>query len=82
MVHIHLAADLFTIGHNLTTRLAGLAGAILILFIGVKALGHIGNDRHGAAVGLILVALIPAWFIFDPTGAESALKSAVHAIGG
>lgn len=74
--------DLFTISHTLVTRLGGLLGLILILFVGAKALAHIGNDRHGAAIGLILVAMIPAWFIFDPTGAANTLKSTIHAIGG
>jgi hypothetical protein len=83
MIHLTIAAtNLFSIGGSLVTRLGGLLGTVLILFIGAKALHHVAQDRFGLALGVALIALIPAAFLFDPTGMTSALKSAVQTIGG
>lgn len=80
---IHLAAnDGFTIGTNLLGKLAKLGGAALVLFVGFKAAGHVASDRYGAAVGIVIIALIPAWFLLDPQGASSSLQAGIKAIGG
>ena len=85
---LHIAAsssssssDLFTIGQSLLTHLGQLLGIALLLFGGGKALHHISRDRPAAALALALTLLLPAWFIFSPNSAESALKGALSAIG-
>jgi hypothetical protein len=77
---IHMAADLFSMGQSLTQKLGTLAGGFLVLAIGVIAAGHVARHNVGAAIVVILIALIPAWFLFDPAGATSTLKSTVAAL--
>lgn len=71
------SGDLFSIGQNIATKLGHLGGAFLVLIVGVVALGLIATHRHAAAVVLILAALVPAWFLFDPTGAAHTLQATV-----
>jgi hypothetical protein len=66
----------------LLTLLSKIGSLLLVVFIGYKALGHIAQDQFGKAVGLIVIALIPALFLFDPTGASSLLQSTVKTLTG
>lgn len=80
-VSFYLAAgDLFSMGKSLTTKLGTLAGGLLVLAIGVIAAGHVARHNVGAAVVVVLLALIPAWFLFDPTSATNTLKATVAAL--
>lgn len=72
--------NLFNIGQSLATKLGHLGGAFLVLIVGVVALGLIATHRHAAAVVLILAALVPAWFLFDPSGAAHTLSSTVKSL--
>jgi hypothetical protein len=46
------------------------------------ALGHIARDRFGKAIGLIVIALIPGLFLFDPTGASKLIQTTVNGLTG
>lgn len=72
--------DLFSVGQKLADQLGKLGGAFLVLIVGVVALGLVATHRHAAAVILILAALVPAWFLFDPTGAAHTLQATVNGL--
>lgn len=72
--------DLFSIGQNLATKLGHLGGFFLALVIGVVALGLIATHRHAAALVLVLAAIVPAWFLLDPTGAVHTLQATVNSL--
>jgi hypothetical protein len=59
-----------------------IGSLLLVVFIGYKAMSHIAQDRFGSAIALVVVALIPALFLFDPSGAESLLKNTVNTLTG
>ena len=81
MTTLYLAAgDLFSMGQTLTSNLGKLIGGLFVLGIGIVAAGHVFRHNMGAAIVVVLLALIPAWFIFDPSGATTALKSTVAAL--
>lgn len=81
--NLHSAAtDIFGIGQSLTTHLEQVLAAVLILALGGMALHYVFSHQVAKAVGLCVVALIPALFVLDPGGAKTVLTSAVHAIGG
>jgi hypothetical protein len=62
--------------------LSKIGSLLLVVFIGYKALGHIAQDQFGKAVGLIVIALIPGLFLFDPAGASHVLQSTVKSLTG
>jgi len=72
--------DFFSIGQDLATKLGHLGGAFLVVIVGIVAVGLVATHRHAAAIVLVAAALIPAWFLLDPTGAAHALQSTVNAL--
>jgi Na+/H+ antiporter NhaC len=62
--------------------LSKIGSLLLIVFIGYKALGHIAQDQFGKAIGLIVIALIPGLFLFDPSGASRLIQSTVKTLTG
>lgn len=74
------SGDLFSIGQSLATKLGHLGGLFLALIVGVVALGLISTHRHAAAAVLVLAAIIPAWFLLDPTGAVNTLQSTIKGL--
>jgi hypothetical protein len=83
MSHLLIAAaDLTGVATNLAGILAKAGGAVLTVFVAFKAFGHIAQDHYGKALGVVVIALIPALFLFDPTGAESLIKNTAHALTG
>jgi hypothetical protein len=76
------AADLTGVATNLAALLEKVGGVLLIVFVAFKAFGHIAQDHYGKALGLVVIALIPALFLFDPTGAEALIKNTANAIAG
>ena len=72
--------DLFAIGQSLATKLGTLGGFFLALVVGVVALGLIATHRHAAALVLVLAAIVPAWFLLDPSGAVQTLQSTVNGL--
>jgi hypothetical protein len=83
MSHLVIAAtDLTGVATNLATILQKIGGVMLTVFVAYKAFGHIAQDHYGKAVGLVAITLIPALFLFDPTGAESLIKNTAHALAG
>lgn len=82
-MHILLTAasgNLFSIGQNLATKLGHLGASILALVIGVIVAGHIARHSAGAAIVVVLLAIIPAWFLLDPSGAVNTLKSTMSGL--
>jgi len=45
-------------------------------------LEHIAQDQFGKAIGLIVIALIPGLFLFDPTGASKLIQTTVNGLTG
>lgn len=83
LIHTHLAATGLEGLANNVVQLAGKVGALaLVVFVGLRALGHIAQDQFGKAVALMVVALIPGLFLFAPTTAEAMLKSTIHSLAG
>ena len=72
--------DLSSLANSLLGLLSKIGSLLLIVLIGYKALGHIAQDQFGKAVGLIVIALIPALFLFDPTGASRLLQATVKTL--
>jgi hypothetical protein len=62
--------------------LSKIGSLLLIVFIGYKAMGHIAQDQFGKAIGLIVIALIPGLFLFDPTSASKVIQSTVKTLSG
>ena len=67
---------------GLLALLSKIGSLLLIVFIGYKALGHIAQDQFGKAIGLIVIALIPGLFLFDPTGASKLIQTTVNGLTG
>jgi hypothetical protein len=76
------AGDLSSLASSLLALLSKIGSLLLVVFIGYKALGHIAQDQFGKALGLIVIALIPALFLFDPTGASRLLQGTVKTLTG
>ena len=74
--------DLSALASSVLALLCKIGSLLLIVFIGYKALGHIAQDQFGKAIGLIVIALIPGLFLFDPTGASRLLQSTVNTLAG
>lgn len=83
MLHsIYAAGGLDTLANN-TLGLMGKIGALLlVVFVGYKALGHIAQDQFGKALGLMVIALIPALFLFAPTSAEALFRNTITTLTG
>lgn len=79
---LHLAAggDLFSIGGNVAGKLGKLAASLLVLGIGVVAAGHVMRHNVGAAIVVVLIALVPAWFLLDPSGAMNTMKATINGL--
>lgn len=75
-------ADLSGLANSALALLSKIGSLLLVVFIGYKALGHIAQDQFGKAVGLLVIALIPALFLFDPSGASRLLQATVKTLTG
>lgn len=75
-----LAADLFSVGNSLVLKLSKLGVGLLVLVVGAIAAGHIAKDHPAGAFGVVLLALIPMFFLADPGGAASTFVSTVKAL--
>lgn len=83
MIALYIAAGtLDSISKNTQTMALHIVGAFFILLLAVSAMRHIATGNHGGLFGLIILGLVGGFFIFDPTGVESLIKSTVHALGG
>jgi hypothetical protein len=83
MFHLVVAAtDLTGVANNLASLLEKAGGAMLVVFVAFKAFGHIAQDHYGKALGVVMIALIPALFLFAPNTAEALIKNTANAIGG
>jgi hypothetical protein len=82
-MHFLLAypADIFSFSHNLTKDLGTTAGDALLVVLGVMALVAITRERHAAAVLLVIVGIIPALLLLDPSGASQLYHSTVAKLG-
>lgn len=67
-------------GDNAADLISDLVGPLLIVLIGVVAIGAFIQRNVGLAVSATLVGLIAGLFIFDPGSAESAFKDVYEAI--
>ena len=67
--------DLMSVTSSLTGPLFGILGVMVVFFIGFKAFSLGARGQAGAASGLVLMALVPAAFIFDPGVIESLSAS-------
>lgn len=75
---MHIYADVFSAVRSLVNSVGSLAAFAALVAVGVLALAEIGRGKHGSAVVLVLVAIIPLWFLLDPNGASSAYKATAH----
>jgi hypothetical protein len=75
-------AGLSGLASSALALLSKIGSLLLIVFIGYKALGHIAQDQFGKAIGLIVIALIPGLFLFDPTSASKLIQSTVKTLSG
>jgi hypothetical protein len=75
-------AGLAGLASSALALLSKVGSLLLIVFIGYKALGHIAQDQFGKAIGLIVIALIPGLFLFDPSGASRLIQSTVKTLTG
>jgi Na+/H+ antiporter NhaC len=75
-------AGLSGLASSVLALLSKVGSLLLIVFIGYKALGHIAQDQFGKAIGLIVIALIPGLFLFDPTSASKLIESTVKTLSG
>ena len=76
------ATDLTGVANNLATLLEKAGGVLLVVFVAYKALAHIAQDHYGKALGLVMIALVPALFLFAPQTAESLIKNTASTIAG
>ncbi len=61
-------------GDNAADLISSLVGPLLIVLIGVVAVGAFVQRNVGLAISATVVGLIAGLFIFDPGSAESAFK--------
>jgi hypothetical protein len=66
--------DLSGLASSALALLGRIGSLLLVVFIGYKALGQIAQDQFGKAIGLLAIALVPALFLFDPSGASRLLQ--------
>lgn len=74
------AGDLFSGAQTLITKFSHLGAAVLALVVAVLAAGHVAKHSPGAAIVVVIIALIPAWFLLDPNGAINMMKSTVSGL--
>lgn len=67
-------------GDNAADLISDLVGPVLIVLIGVVAVGAFVQRNVGLAVSATLVGLIAGLFIFDPGAAEATFKDVYEAI--
>jgi len=67
-------------GDNAADLISNLVGPMLIVLIGVVAVGAFIQRNVGLAISATLVGLIAGLFIFEPNAAESAFKDVYEAI--
>lgn len=77
---IRAAADFQGLANNTTGMLGRIGGGALIVFCGYKAIHYLAIHKMGAMVGMLLIAVIPAMFLFDPHGSSQLLTNTVHKI--
>jgi hypothetical protein len=91
MLHLFMAAaggaagggtDITGLAQSALKALEKIGSLALVVFVGYKALGHLAQDKYGQAIGLLLIALIPALFLIDPTGASALLKNTIATLTG
>jgi hypothetical protein len=83
--HVVIAASgggLFGLANNVASLLGKIAALFLVLFLGGKAAALIAADRHGAAIGLVVIGLVPALFLFAPHTAETLIKDTIKMLTG
>jgi len=67
-------------GGNAADLISNLVGPMLIVLIGVVAVGAFIQRNVGLAISATLVGMVAGLFIFDPSAAESAFKDVYEAI--
>ena len=72
--------DIFTMADNLLTKVVAFGGLALVCLCGYLMLGHLSRHKVAAVVVVFLVALFPAMFLLDPTGAATLLTNTVTSI--
>jgi hypothetical protein len=77
-MHSIYLADIFSALHSLIGDIGALAAFAAIVILGVMAIVEIGRGKAGSAAALVFAAIIPLWFLFDPTSAENAFKAATN----
>ncbi len=75
-----LSANLTALVNSVTTTLATVGLTVLIVVLGWKALHLVATDRIGAAFALLVVALVPAFFLANPAGAATFLANTVNSL--
>ena len=67
-------------GENAADLITGLVGPVLIVLIGVVAIGAFMQRNTGLAISAAIVGLIAGLFIFAPGSAENAYRDIYRAI--
>jgi membrane associated rhomboid family serine protease len=67
-------------GDNAADLISTVVGPVLLVLIGVVAVGAFLQRNVGIAVSAAITGLIAGLFIFDPGAAESAFKGIYDAI--
>jgi hypothetical protein len=67
-------------GDNAADLISDLVGPLLLVLIGVVAIGAFIQRNVGLAISATLVGLVAGLFIFDPGSAESAFKDVYDAV--
>lgn len=80
LITIITAADLGGMGVNLGKLIERAGGGVLGAVCGIKAVGHIATERHVMAVGLFIVAIPAAMFLFAPNTAQNLITSTANSI--
>lgn len=82
---LHLAAggtDIATLANGAAGLIGRAISGLFMVLIASKGLHHMSDDRHGAMIVMLLMAVIPGIFLLDPNGALNVIKNTVHAVGG
>jgi len=77
-MHSIYLADIFSALHSLVGDIGSLAAFAAIVILGLLAIVEIGRGKAGSAVAIIFAAIIPLWFLFDPSSAENAFRAATN----
>lgn len=67
-------------GDNAADLISDLVGPLLLVLIGVVAIGAFVQRNAGLAISATVVGLLAGLFIFDPGSAESAFKDVYEAV--